>query len=208
MVSGRQAVLHTQSVVHCLWVSHRICCISALAYYNFTTLPTLPAWSIPTNTPTKLSVLNSDSLTVGVGYRQIALLRRCEWKFYPIIKRDVWASGQRFLGHWDVSFKKRTAPGKTGQMGTIVYLHIPPNVCTLLILWCISKSMSRPILGVRVTHVICSYAYVWRDAVCVFCHWLIDRKTDSRVTDCSSWKIKYCNIYRVRHLTLPILKVG
>jgi len=55
-------------------------------------------------------------------------------KILPDHKEGLWASGQRFLGHRDVSFKKRTAPGKTGQMGTIVYLHIPPNVCTLLIL--------------------------------------------------------------------------
>jgi hypothetical protein len=174
-------------VAHCLWAIHKICCLSTLACNSFTTLPT---WSIPTNTPTKLSVLNSDSQTGGVGYGQTALLRRCEWKFYPIIKRDTWASWQRFLGHFDVSFKKTTAPARTGRMGTVVYWHIPRNLCILLILWCISKSMSRPILGVKVTPVVCSY--VWRDAVFVFYHWLIERKIDTMVTDCSSWKIKYC----------------
>jgi hypothetical protein len=189
----------TQSVAHCLWASHRICCLSTLAYYSFTTLPTLPAWSIPTNAPTKLSVLNSDSLTVVVGYGQIVLLWQCEWKFYPIIKRDAWASGQGFLGHRDVSFKKRTAPGKTGHIRTIVYLHIPPNLCTLLILWCISKSLSRPILGVKVTPVV---LYLWRGAVFVFYHWLIDRKIDTMVTDCSSRKIKFYNIYNSQMFAL------
>jgi bacterioferritin-associated ferredoxin len=36
------------------------------------------ARSILTNTRTKPSVLHTDSLAVGVGYGQVALLQRCE----------------------------------------------------------------------------------------------------------------------------------
>ena len=75
------------------------------------------AWSIPTNTRTKPVILNTDSLTVAVGYGQIALLQRYKWKFYPIRKRDTWPSWQRFLGHRDISFKKRTAQEKNGTYG-------------------------------------------------------------------------------------------
>jgi len=123
----RKAGCIAHTISGTLWAIHKICCLSTLAYYSFTTLPTLPAWSILTNTPTKLSVLNSDSLTVGVGYGQIALLRRCELKFYPIIKRYTWASWQRFLGHLGVLtevlgalgrlFQKEDSHGKNGTNG-------------------------------------------------------------------------------------------
>lgn len=187
-------------MAHCLWAIHKLCCLSTLACYNFTLLPTLPAWSIPTNTPTKTVGAKQWPANRWCRIRTNCIIAAVRMKILPDHKEGHLGPLTKVLGTLGQLFKKRTTPGKTGRIGTIVYLHIPRNLCTLLSLWCNSKSMSRPILGVKVTPVICSY--VWRDAVFVFYRWLIYRKIDTMVTDCSSWKIKYYNKCSIIHKCL------
>ena len=43
MLLGRQATWHTQSVAHCLWKIRKICCLSPLTCFNFTTLAEFPS---------------------------------------------------------------------------------------------------------------------------------------------------------------------
>jgi hypothetical protein len=134
MVLGRKTVYHTQSVAHCLWKIHKICCFSAVHstfLQHFKYFQT-NAWWISANTHTKPKVTNTELADHWCRICQIALLQWCEWDIYQMKsrtfehpKKSSWDNGTFIL--------------KMKWMGTIVYLPLlqqhEPNTA------CVSSSM-------------------------------------------------------------------
>lgn len=109
---GKQSAIHTQSVAHCLWTVHKICCLSPLICCNFTTLPTLPSKCLMNfHLHTQQKVTNLE-LANHWCRLQTSCITAVKWmRNAPNQKVGHWGILKKiFLGHQDI-------PGKNGTNG-------------------------------------------------------------------------------------------
>jgi len=107
-------VQHTQLVARCLCKIHKICCLSKLTRYHFTTLPTLPTECRlpPTHVWNRIQQTRYTLIT-GVGYGQNLPYQKAR-------QLGVQEESSRDTRH--ISFNNGKVPGKTGRRGTPIFI--------------------------------------------------------------------------------------